>query len=428
MTQTEQQTDSTVTTASAARPSSGFRLVWFVVKVCLPLIVVAVGATGAYYVYTNRPRAKQAEPADNAKLVRVASLEPSTERAIVRAMGTVISAREIALQPQVSGAIEKLNPALIPGGRVKKGAELLTIESAEYRAVLDRAEAELAGSEAQLQSATWELERLEGLQKHNAVGGKELDLARTAVRVSRANMAVGRSAVDLAKLNLARTRIRAPFNAIIAEKNVDLGARVSPGSKLATLVGTDEYWAKVSIPVDRLRWFDIPSEIGETGSRVRICQSGESETMAEWRGRVVRLLGDVEPQGRMARVLITVKDPLGLGMPGKDICPLLIGSYVRAEIEGHELSNVFVIPRSALREGDRVWLMGKDAKLVIKDVEVAWRDRKTVLVRSDFGRDDRLVVSDIATPVAGIALRIESSETKAVAKSPLEPKDETSGL
>jgi len=400
---------------------------WFFIKVCLPLIVVVSGGGGAFYVYNSRPEARQKSPEDTARLVRVRPLERSTEQAIVRAMGTVVAAREVALQPQVSGAIEKLSPELIPGGHVKAGEVLFAIDSADYQNALDGAEAELERVQAELQSATWELERLEALEKHNAVNPKELDLARTAVRVSRANVAAASAAVDQARLDLARTTIRAPFNAIIKDKSVDIGAQVSPGTTLATLVGTDEYWAKVSVPVDRLRWIDIPTDKAQRGSRVRIRQSVENGSMTEWSGRVVRLLGDLETEGRMARVLVVVKDPLGLDSAEKGTRPLLIGAYVRAQIEGRMLSGVFAIPRDALRGGSRVWLMGKDGTLVIKDVDVAWRDRDTVLLRSDFDGDDRLVISDIATPVAGMALRTQSSDQQALANSRDKLKDETSG-
>jgi len=428
MTETQHHpTSSTEARAVEPASSSGSLVRRFLIKVCLPLVVVVSGGAGAYYVYNSKPDVRQETPEAASELVRVSPLRPTTERAIVRAMGTVIAVREVVLQPQVSGTIEKLSPELIPGGHVKADDVLFVIDSAEYRTALDRAEAELARAQAELQSAAWELERLESLNKQDAANRKEMDVGRTAVDVSKANVAAGRAAVDQARLNLARTTIRAPFNGIITDKSVDVGAQVSQGSKLTTLVGTDEYWVKVSVPVDRLRWIDIPTDNGGTGSRVRVCQSGENGSTTERNGRVVRLLGDVETQGRMARVLIVVEDPLGLESRKREACPLLIGAYVRAEIEGRELQGVFAISRTALREGDRVWLMNKEGTLAIRDVEVAWRDRETVLIRGDFGRDNRLVVSNVATPVVGMALRTELPGPDAVADRREKRKDEASG-
>ncbi len=428
MTETQRHPTSAIgTRADAFAPSSSSPARRFLIKVCLPLVVVVSGGAGAYYVYNSKPDVRQETPEAAAELVRVCPLRPTAERAIVRAMGTVIAAREVVLQPQVSGTIETLSPKLIPGGHVKADDVLFVIDSADYQAARDRAEAELARAQAELQSATWELERLKALDKQDAANRKEMDVGHTAVDVAKANVAAGRAAVDQARLDLARTTIRAPFNGIITDKSVDVGAQVAPGSKLATIVGTDEYWVRVSVPVDRLKWVDTPTDNGETGSRVRVCQSGENGSTTEWNGRVVRLLGDVEAQGRMARVLIVVEDPLGLESDKMEACPLLIGAYVRAEIEGNELEDVYAIPRRALREGDRIWLMNEKDRLAIRDVEVAWRDRQTVLIRGDFRRDSRLVVSKVAAPVAGMALRTQPPGPEPVADSHGKGKDEASG-
>ena len=53
---------------------------------------------------------------------------------------------------------------------------------------------------------------------------------------------------------------------MIIDKQVDLGAQVSPQTHLGTFVGTDEYWVQVSIPIDRLAWIDVAGEDGRPGS------------------------------------------------------------------------------------------------------------------------------------------------------------------
>ncbi len=84
------------------------------------------------------------------------------------------------------------------------------------------------------------------------------------------------------------------------------------------------------------------------------------------RGTVIKLLGELGAEGRMARVLVEIKDPLGLNSTGKKHSPLLIGEYVRMEIEGRQLKNVYRIPRTALRDNTRIWLVSNDGKLEIR--------------------------------------------------------------
>ena len=129
-------------------------------------------------------------------------------------------------------------------------------------------------------------------------------------------------------------------------------------------------------------------------------------------GRVVRLLPDLSKEGRMARLLLEVDDPLGLREEDKKRPMLLIGEYVRVSIEGEELDDVFRIPRSALRNNNEVWLVDDESRLSIKNVETIWRDEESVLVQDDFRSGELLVVSGLAAPVAGMPVRVESPDTK----------------
>ena len=127
-------------------------------------------------------------------------------------------------------------------------------------------------------------------------------------------------------------------------------------------------------------------------------------------GEVIELLGDLETEGRMARILATVKDPLGLKDSGQTTRPLLIGEYVRVEIEGSPLSQVFRIPRAALRENDTIWVMRDDSTLDIRPVTTIWRDTQTVFLDQGLNPGDRVIVSDLAAPVAGMKIEMEGAE------------------
>ena len=142
-----------------------------------------------------------------------------------------------------------------------------------------------------------------------------MDNARTAQASALADVAAAEAALERAKLDLSRTALYAPFDCVVVEKNVDKGSLVTVQTRLGTLVGTDEYWVRASIPVEQLRWFTIPSGVDAVGSTARITQRLGANETSEWTGRVVRLLGDLEPQGRMARVLLSVSNPAGRRVP-----------------------------------------------------------------------------------------------------------------
>ncbi len=108
----------------------------------------------------------------------------------------------------------------------------------------------------------------------------------------------------------------------------------------------------------------------------------------------------------MARVLVEIKDPLGLKLTGKKHPPLLIGEYVRMEVEGRQLEKVYRIPRTALRDNTRIWLISKDGKLEIRNVETLWRDEQTVLLTDGLQPGEQLIVSDLSKPVNGMPLQV----------------------
>ena len=140
-----------------------------------------------------------------------------------------------------------------------------------------------------------------------------------------------------------------------------------------------------------------------------IVVSGKKEDKGK-RGKVIRLLPDLSKEGRMARLLIELRDPLGLRVKGEKPPMLLIGEYVRVAIEGEELHNVFRVPRSALRNDKEVWIVDEEKKLAIRPVKTIWRDEQSVVIQDGFKSGELLVISDIAAPVAGMDIRIDQAE------------------
>lgn len=385
-----------------ATRSGAARVFSAIIRGVLPLIVIVAGALGAAQLIRTAPEARQRAREQSATLVQTRRVATSVEQTEIQAMGTVIAAKEIVLQPQVSGVIQQIHPSLVAGGRIVAGEEIVTIDPADYEVAVRQAEASLARAEAELQSAEFELDRVRGLEERQATNKKEVDDARTDRAAALADVAGANATLEQAKLDLSRTVVRAPFSCVVVDESVDLGSLVTSQTELATLVGMDEYWVRASIPVEQLRWIHVPADGDDPGSPVRITQRLGVEDSADWSGRVVRLLGDLEPEGRMARVLVSVPDPLG-GSDGHP--PLLIGSYVDVVIAGHELADVFSIGRDELRDNDTVWIMDAKNELEIREVEMAFRGRERVLVRRGLEEGERLVVSDLPSPVSGMMLR-----------------------
>ena len=185
-----------------------------------------------------------------------------------------------------------------------------------------------------------------------------------------------------------------------------MGQLVTAQSKLATLAGTDRFWVQVAIPINRLTWVSLPSTDGTAGSKATVIHAVGNGLPIVREGSITRLLGDLDSVGRLARLLVTVNDPLELDKKDRNPgLPLLLGSYVRVEIEGKVLSGVYCLPRKALREGDRLWIMDENTELAVRKVEIAWRRENSVVVTRGIRDGEKIIVSRIPAPVPGMKLR-----------------------
>ena len=402
------RTNETTQTVSHQGTASHRRRRW-VVNIVLSIALIAAGIAGAAYISKTAPKARKRPPVKPLPLVQVVDVRPEAERILVPAMGTVIPAQEIVLESRVAGEIVSIHREFTVGGHLKKGSEVLQIDPQDYELALTLAKARVKDAESKLKilkaeaSAAkdeWRVINRNQAGKNNKPS--PLLIKEPQLTAAQAMLIAEKADVKKAQLNLARTKISAPFNAMVRKKQVDIGSQVSGQDQLAELVGTDEYWIQASMPVDRLNWIMIPRNSGEPGAKVRIFYRNGIELT----GTVIKLLGELEVEGRMARVLVEVKDPLGLNNAENKHPPLLIGEYVRIEIEGRQLKNVYRIPRTALRDNTRIWLVSNDGKLEIRTVETLWRDAQSVLLADGLQPGEQLIVSDLSKPVNGMPLQV----------------------
>lgn len=383
-------------------------------RIVIITVIIVIGIVVAWQLIKTKPRVSKRPAERTAPLVTVVPLHPQSQVVRITAMGTVIPSREIVLKTPVGGEIISLDENFSPGGFLDEGATILQIDPWDYELAVQQKQRALSDAvySKKLEQGRQDVAQREWDLLYGANGTKEtesdLALRRPHLEKVQADIKAARAEVELAQLNLSRTRVAAPFNGLVLNKYVDKGAFVAPQEKLADLVGTDEYWVQVSLLPDRLQWVKIPKADNETGSLARIFYRQNSER----EGQVIRLLGDLTREGRMARLLISVPDPLGLFAKEGERQPLIIGEYVRVEIEGEELHDVFSIPRTALRNDREIWVATGEGKLAIHPVEIIWRDKTHVLVRDGLQDGDLLITSNLAVPVDGMAVRVDRKADK----------------
>jgi RND family efflux transporter MFP subunit len=394
-------------TANDPRASSrGKRLI----QLILVLIVIGAGAVAAAYFKKTAPRTKRQPHVAMAPLVETMVLKSDTRTVTVSAMGVVVPAEEMTLKSRVSGQVVALHPEFTVGGLLKKEQEILRVDDSDYRLAVAQAENAVVNSEyaLSLEKGRQAVARREWslLNGKATEADAELALRKPHLNKAKADLASSQAALEKARLELARTRLTAPFNAMVRSRQVATGSQIGTQEALAELVGTDRFWVEVSLPVDRLNWIRIPRLAKERGAPATVFYGAGHQIS----GEVVRLKGDLTTEGRMARVLVTIKDPLGLKTDNRERAPLLIGEYVRVQIEGRRLDEVIALPRTALHDGNTVWLVTNEETLAIREVTPVWRDEDTIVVKNGLTPGDRLITSALGAPIEGMPLRTDTDK------------------
>ena len=379
-------------------------------QILCSLIALGCAAVLASYYIKTPPKAKPRPRTPVAPLVTVTSIQPQNILYAFEAMGTVTSAQEISLAPRVSGEITNVSPELVPGGYVKNGDHLITIDPTDYELTILQLQSDLAKVTSDLKlemgSQRIAIKEFEILGEKVSATEKKLMLRKPQLGIAKAAVANAEAKLERAQLDLSRTKVTAPFNGVILTKMVDLGSHVSSTTSIAQLSGTDRFWIKASLPVDHLQWLDIPTTTSNTGSPARIFLQENSDNTQHRDGRVIRLAASLEAEGRMAVLYVSVDDPLSLTRGNKDKPQLLLGAFVRVKFSGSELNNVFAIDRNHLHENDTLWLLAEDNTLEVKQVDIIVKNKEYIYTTTSLGTHPRLITSQIASPRAGMQLRL----------------------
>ncbi|MGD8318732.1 MAG: efflux RND transporter periplasmic adaptor subunit, partial [Myxococcales bacterium] len=365
-------------------------------KWVLSIGILVASLLGALLLVVTKEEPPRAPKTLEGTLVEVTRIEATRQEVDLHAKGTVVPAKEIVLQPELGGRVVWQSPELVPGGRFEAGQPILRIDARDYELAVEsfRSQVRRAKLDLTLEARRGEVAKREwDTFGEMDVSDEQRDLAqrKPQLEASKLDLKAAQSALKKAELDLKRTVLRAPFNAMVVSEDVDIGQLINPQTPVARLVGTDEFHVQVSVPVGSLRTVHARSEDGP-GSQVNIIQRVGEGTI-ERRGEVIRQLPDLDPGGSMARLLVSIENPLG----GKAELPLLLGSFVDVAIAAQPIDDAIRLPRAALRNGREVYVMNDEDLLEIHEVEIAWTEPDSVLITGGLTPNERVVISRIAT-------------------------------
>ena len=322
--------------------------------------------------------------------------------------GVVESARETMLAAEVGGRVIKISPAFKQGGVVKAGERLLQIDPADYRTALTAAEVQRTEMElalelekARVQQAKLDWEKLgSGSEPLNP-----LVLRAPYLAAAEANAASAIEASAKARRDVKRTEIIAPFDAGLRSANAEVGAVVTPGSTVAELYASSDLEVRLPLSLEDFGFLERNADGKVSGKIILNGKIGGQEYV--WYAETARVDPEIDRSTLSAHIAVKVLPAIGTAFP---LPP--VGLFVDAEIFGKTLADIIEIPRRALLENKRAIVVMEDDKIAFRELTVPRLTRHTALVSEGLKAGDRVVLTRLSAPVAGMEVEIEIGAEK----------------
>jgi multidrug efflux system membrane fusion protein len=308
--------------------------------------------------------------------------------------GHIEAVETVELRPRVSGYIDRVN--YVEGGEVTKGDVLFVIDQRTYRAELARAEAELARAETQAELARSEGVRAKKLAEARAISTEELDQRTSALAQAESNIRVAQSAVDVAKLDLEFTEVRAPISGRAGRALVTPGNLVSTqpnATLLTTIVSLDPVYVYFEGDERSYLRYNAMSRSGERASSrdvrnpVRVGLAGDAGYPHD--GEMDFMDNQVNPDTGTIRARAVLRNPDRMFTPGL---------FARVQLAGSDTFRAMLIDdKAVLTDQDRkyVYIVGEDGSAQRRDVQLGRMIDGLRVVASGLEPEDRVIVHGV---------------------------------
>jgi len=365
-------------------------------KILAPFLILLLSLSIVVLLIMLRPKPKEVPPERPVTRVEVTTVQPQSVRLTVKSQGTLLPRVESQLAAEVSGRIVEMSPHFRAGGHFKTGDVLFRIDPADYDAAVAARKADLATARltlaqekalAEQAAADW---AALGQGEASALTLRQPQLAQAAALVVSAE-----AALERARRDLERTKVRAPYDGMVLSKSVDLGQFVTANSVadiFAIRVG------EIRLPVV-LREANFLMDPAIEPSPVQL-STKEAGVWRTWEARLVRFEATVDPASRLIYAVAEIEEPFAQ--------ELRRGMFLEAEIEGRQLDGVFVLPRFALRGSNTVYVVSEEGSLTTRVVEIVKTDAEKAILSGGLAAGDRVVTSPIAYFVENMPVEIET--------------------
>lgn len=403
----------------------------FKFKAIRVIVVLTVAIVIAVLMIKMRPEPKRKIRTETALLVEAFPAKAETLNMIIESYGTVKPRELLKLIAEVKGRIVSLEPTFKEGRFIKKGRSLIKIDPRFYQLEVDKHNVEIKQAEAELKYLNQEILNFEAsikiaksdsilakseylrqkkLVEKNVVAQTTLDNAEQKYLASlerlqnlqnqlaltgpsndrlKAQYDMAKVLFRQAELDLEKTRIIAPFDGWVVDKEVEKGLYVNAGQNLGKIYSKGALDIEVNIPIKDLRW--LPTDFAEDSMPEAEIIFSRNNSVNTWNGRVARVKAQIDEKTRTLPVVVEANYNSKTGINLKP------GMFVTVHIKGIEINNIYLLPRHVVYNDDTVYLF-IDNRLRIREVSVIRRFKDSVFINKGLS-DGELVIK---TPLSKV--------------------------
>ncbi len=390
-------------------------------KALAPMLLLAVGIISSWLLNNHPPQAAKTEQVtEQEPLVQVTMVSPETLIIPVYSRGEVTPTHQVQLTLEVPGQVVQVSPHLVAGGFFNKGEVLLKVDDSRYRLDIVRSMAQVVSMRQAYQQIKEEMESAEeipGLPSPRKYRAQKVEEALARLRAAEAE-------VQLARIQVEKTRLVAPFTGRVHTAIVGVGQYVSPGAQLAQIYPTDTLEVRLPLSEQQLAVLDLSSITGpeQHAPSVRLKLDFSGKTYF-WQGRMVRTEAGVDARSQLLYAVTQIDQPYIRDPAQPDRPMLVVGQFLEAAIQGKTINQVIKVPRDALYNGDQVWIV-EQGRLKRRMIQTAYKNRQWAYVQSGLTAGDRVVLSPAEFAIDGMKVKV--NEQKPSPQETIKQAQETS--
>ncbi len=344
-------------------------IIRFIIAICILVDFCFLGIV----IIDGKAEEKSQKPPEVVPQVDIISIQAGEYKPSEMSYGTVQSYFETHLTPEVNGKITSISDKFRVGEMVNKGETLATIDAADYQSALATKQANLILQKAAL--AEEEIRAAQATADWKA-SGRDIDTAtdfvlrKPQLAAARANIDAAQTAIKKAELDLARTHIKAPYNAVVTNRTAALGNYATAQSTLGSVIATEKAEIRIPLTAEQMMRIKISDH-----DQPEISLTSPANPDVKWTAKLTRIEPTIDPKNQVSYAIATIDHPYK-----NEIAPLPVGSFVNISIPTTQITNAYKIPESAIVNDSYIWLVDQKNLLVRANVVRIQSDKEFAFV------------------------------------------------